>query len=206
MPLQLNPLPTRHLQSPSRSHHPTHTTTAHFLSGTPLAADARGGGGEYVEQGADRGFGLPAVVGVEGADTASAEVDVREGAHGLVAECEPGNDRGAPPGCYQGQDGGEFHADVGDPQGGVGSVEQALEQPVAGGAGRAAYPWASDEVADAAGLDLPCRRDDEAVGVEQQRGGCQAWSGWWLVVAVVLVDERRGRASRSGRPRYGPAR
>src|ERR1019366_2497332 len=35
-PLQLNPLPTRHLQSPSRSHHPTHTTTDHYLSDTPL--------------------------------------------------------------------------------------------------------------------------------------------------------------------------
>src|SRR6266480_5771231 len=33
-PLQLNPLPTRHLQSPSRSHHPTHTTTDHYLSDT----------------------------------------------------------------------------------------------------------------------------------------------------------------------------
>src|SRR6266496_768511 len=35
-PLQLNPLSTRHLQSPSRSHHPTHATTDHYLSDTPL--------------------------------------------------------------------------------------------------------------------------------------------------------------------------
>jgi hypothetical protein len=34
---QLSPLSTRHLQSPSRSHHPTHTTTDHYLSDTPLA-------------------------------------------------------------------------------------------------------------------------------------------------------------------------
>jgi hypothetical protein len=33
-PLQLSPLSTRHLQSPSRSHHPTHTATDHYLSDT----------------------------------------------------------------------------------------------------------------------------------------------------------------------------
>ena len=33
-PLQRSPLPTRHLQRPSRSHHPTHTTTDHSLSDT----------------------------------------------------------------------------------------------------------------------------------------------------------------------------
>ena len=33
-PLQLSPLSTRHFQSPSRSHHPTHTTTDHYLSDT----------------------------------------------------------------------------------------------------------------------------------------------------------------------------
>jgi hypothetical protein len=41
-PLQLKPLPTRHLKSPSRSHHPTHTTTDHYLSDTP-ARDNRFG-------------------------------------------------------------------------------------------------------------------------------------------------------------------
>ena len=30
--------PRRHLQSPSRSHHPTHTTTDHYLSDTPLGS------------------------------------------------------------------------------------------------------------------------------------------------------------------------
>jgi hypothetical protein len=38
-PLQLNPLPTRHLQCPSRSHQPTHPTTDHYLSDTPLDTD-----------------------------------------------------------------------------------------------------------------------------------------------------------------------
>ena len=33
-PLQLSPLPARHLQGPSRSHHPTHTKTDHYLSDT----------------------------------------------------------------------------------------------------------------------------------------------------------------------------
>jgi hypothetical protein len=37
-PLQLSPLSTRHLQSPSRSHHPTHTTTDPYLSDTPLGS------------------------------------------------------------------------------------------------------------------------------------------------------------------------
>ena len=37
-PLQLSPLPTRYLQSPSRSHHPTHTTTDHYLSDTPVGS------------------------------------------------------------------------------------------------------------------------------------------------------------------------
>ncbi len=33
-PLQLSPLSTRHLQSPSRSHDPTHTAIDHYLSDT----------------------------------------------------------------------------------------------------------------------------------------------------------------------------
>src|ERR1039458_1763612 len=37
-PLQLSPLSTRHLQGPSRSHHPTHTTTDHYLSDTRLGS------------------------------------------------------------------------------------------------------------------------------------------------------------------------
>lgn len=44
-PLQLNPLPTRYLQSPSRSHHPTHTTTDHYLSARPGRAAWAGSAG-----------------------------------------------------------------------------------------------------------------------------------------------------------------
>ena len=108
--------------------------------------------------------------------------------HRGLAESQPGDDGRATPCRDQGQDGGELHTDIPGRDCDPGRGRQAPQGVVAGGSGRPSHPWPASQVAQAAGPDLPVRRDDQEVGIEGQLAQAEARLGWRGVLGVVLGE------------------